>query len=93
MNKGGYMILDFKDNVLTAGTAKVIDGVYEALEGNYRKRVVLSGLVIGDTEYNDIEIAVTISSSNFVFSCYGYNFTIDDDDKVTATAITNAKSK
>lgn len=86
--KGGYKLIDLLNNSFTAGTPITIEGIYEAIEGNYGKRIVLTGFVVGEIEYDDVEVEVTVSSGDFVFEAYGYNFVITDDDEVTITAVT-----
>lgn len=49
--KGGYTILDFKDiNIQVGNTPTKIEGIYEKIEGNYRKPLLLEGLVINGIE-------------------------------------------
>lgn len=88
MKIGGYQILDFKKSALSTEAGVTIEGLYEILEGNIGKRVVVSGLVIGDTEYNDATVEVTVSGTDFVFTVYGYDIAIDDDDEVTVATHT-----
>lgn len=67
MRKGGYTIIDLKDTALTTGgDAVTIKGIYERIEGNYRKRIVLSGLNLDDSELADKEINFNVVSTNFV---------------------------
>ena len=86
--KGGYQILDLKNTKLTAGTASTIKGTWETLNGNYHKPVLVSGLVIGTTEYNDTFAEFTISSTTYTTTIYGYTLTVTNADAVTATAVT-----
>lgn len=37
MFKGGYKLIDFKENNIVLGTPTTIKGVYDAIEHNYRK--------------------------------------------------------
>ena len=37
MFKGGYKLIDFKENNIVLGTSTTIKGVYDAIEHNYRK--------------------------------------------------------
>ena len=86
-NKGGYQIVNLKGVSLTAGTQATIKGVFDAIANANGKRIVISGLVIGSTIYNDLPVAVTVSSGDYIFDAYGYSFVITDEDGVTATAI------
>lgn len=94
--KGGYKIVDFKGKALST-TAVVIPGIYDAIEGNYSKPLLASGIVITisglDTEYADEYIVPTVSSGDYNITFHGYTIAIDDDDKVTATAIVESKKK
>ena len=86
--KGGYQILNLKNTKLTAGTASTIKGTWETLEGNYHKPVLVSGLVIGTTEYNDTFAEFTLSNTTYTATIYGYTLTVTNADAVTATAVT-----
>lgn len=86
MKNGGYAIIDFKDTDLTSGVASTIDGVYEAIEGSYRKPLLLSGIVIGSVEKNDIFVEVNVSGSDYEIVCYGGTIVITSADAVTYTA-------
>lgn len=48
---GGYKIIDLHDvNLVTGEDAVTIAGVHEAIESNYRKPTLLTGLVIDGVE-------------------------------------------
>lgn len=80
--KGGYQIIDLKGNDLI-GASFTISGIYDVLEGNYNKAILLSGIVIGGVEYDDVFTTPKVVSSKYVLDAYGYTLTIDDDDLVT----------
>lgn len=50
MFKGGYKLIDFKENNIVLTTPTTIKGVYDAIEHNYRKPTLITGLVIGSVE-------------------------------------------
>ena len=52
MKKGGYKIIDLKNTNLTLSGAN-IKGLYEEIESNYRKPILLSGIIINGYEYAD----------------------------------------
>ena len=79
--KGGYKIINLGDADLSASPK--ITGIYDAIEGNHRKRLVLSGITINAVEYADIEIEVTVSAQNFTFTAYGKTITITPEDIVS----------
>jgi len=67
MRKGGYTIIDLKDKALTTGgSAVTIAGLYEQIEGNYRKRIVLSGLNLDTAKLTDREVEFTLSGTDFI---------------------------
>lgn len=81
--RGGYQLIDLKGiDLSSAGTIK-IDGIYAAIEGNYNKRVVVSGLVIGATEFDDITADVVLNGTEYTLRAGLYNIFIDEDDVVT----------
>lgn len=88
--KGGYQIIDLRETNFTAATAVTIPGVYEQIEGNYNKPLLLEGFSIGDIEYNATWVNKTVDSTNFKLSgVSGYDVTVTPDDKVTFTVITS----
>lgn len=88
MARGGYQVLDIKNKDLTIGEATEITGTYETLEGNYRKAILLSNLVIGGVEYPNRFVEFGTEQSKFVthLSIDGgvtqLKLTIDDNDMV-----------
>lgn len=83
--KGGYKIIDFKDINLVTGTASTITGVYDAIKSNYRKAILISGIVIDGVEKADAFVELTVNTSNYVGSLYGKTLTITNADKVTVS--------
>lgn len=53
MFKGGYKLIDFKENNIVLDQSTTITGVYDAIEHNYRKPTLITGLVIGGAEKED----------------------------------------
>lgn len=80
---GGYKIINFHNTAITTGTPVTISGVYEALENNYRKAIMLSGIVIDNVEYADAYITPVVSDTSFTFSVYGKTFTVTNEDSIT----------
>lgn len=83
MVKGGYKVVNFKDENITTENGATVSGVYESLENNYHKALMISGVVIDGTEYNDTFVEVTVSGSDYTFTAYGKTFTVTSEDKVT----------
>lgn len=90
--KGGYQIIDFKNQNLTT-TATVIDGIYDSIEGNNRKSLLLSNLIIDGTECADTFATASVSGSNYVLSAYGATITVTSDNNVTSTAVATMSVK
>lgn len=53
MFKGGYKLIDFKENNIVLNEQTTIKGVYDAIEHNYRKPTLITGLVINSVEKED----------------------------------------
>jgi hypothetical protein len=53
MFKGGYKLIDFKENNIVLATPTTIKGVYDAIEHNYRKPTFITGLVVDSVEKED----------------------------------------
>ena len=53
MFKGGYKLIDFKENNIVLDKQTNIKGVYDAIEHNYRKPTLITGLVIGNVKKED----------------------------------------
>lgn len=88
MKNGGYKIIDLKDTNLTTSASATLSGIYEAIESNYRKPILLSGIVINGVEKADAFVTVNVSNSNFVISnLYGMNLTITDEDAITTANV------
>lgn len=87
MIKGGYKIIDLQGQNISKDTTATVDGVYELLEANYRKPVLLSGLVVDGVERDDVFVAAQMSGTNYVIEgLYGNRVTIAEDDSISATA-------
>lgn len=81
---GGYKIIDLQNKSIT-GTGTVIAGVYEALEGNYGKAILVENCNINGEERTPSAFVVPkIVDDKYQFTVYGYSITIDDDDTVKA---------
>lgn len=98
--KGGYKIINFKGVNITTdnSTTTTIKGVYEALEENYGKPILISGLKNDTVEINEFYSKFDVSGDDFV-SVIGANpidetsteykiLTVDDEDGVTITTAT-----
>lgn len=104
MANGGYQILDLKNAALTSGSKKTIKGSFDALDRANKKRVVISGMKVSTTAYNDVEAYFTPSVNVSTGRASGYNgalsigassiaVNVASDDGVTVTVTTNNRSK
>lgn len=86
MNKGGYQMVCLGGKSLTSGTAVSIPGTWNAIEGNYHKPILLTGIVISNVEVADVYVCFT-GSGPYVAAVPGLGtFSVANDDKVTFTA-------
>lgn len=62
---GGYKIVDLSGSAFATGVESTKPGVYEAIEST-NKRIVVSGLVIGSVEYDDMNVPFIVEGSDYV---------------------------
>lgn len=84
--KGGYKIINLKNKDFTDGPF-TIKGIYDRIENNYGKPLLLSGIVIDGVEKDDVFIEVKVKSSAFVIVVYDYKLTINAEDVVTLESV------
>lgn len=82
MIKGGYKIINLRDTAIDTENGTTIAGTYEGIENNYRKPLLLSGIVIEGVEKPDVFIEVTSAENSFTFTAYGKTYTVTNDDLV-----------
>lgn len=80
--RGGYQMVDFR-GISISSTAVTIDGVYETIEGNYYKPLLLCGINISGVDKNDIFVELGTNNSNYTFDVYGGTITITKDNMIT----------
>lgn len=86
--KGGYQIISLAMVNLLASGGNTIKGIYNKIEGSYKKPILLEGINIGGAEKHAIYVIPEVSGDDYILKgVYGYDITIDDDDKVTVEAI------
>lgn len=85
--RGGYQIIDLKNRNLTTTTTANIKGIYNSIESNYRKPILLSGIVIDSVEKADTFVTLVHNGSRYTTTIYGVTLTIADSDNVTITAV------
>lgn len=88
--KGGYKLIDLKDNKLTVGGSGItINGIYNSIKDSHNKPLILTGINIGGVERNDIFVDFADESGNYVANISTKeSITITNADLVTITAIT-----
>lgn len=79
--KGGYKIIDLKGIDVTQ-SAMMVEGVYESIESNYGKPLLISGIVIDGVEKDDVFVQATLNGSAYEFELYGYTIQVQDTDAV-----------
>ena len=84
MFKGGYKLIDFKENNIVLATPTTIKGVYDAIEHNYRKPTLITGLVIGSVEKED-----TVVNFEHGENVYNGSLGMTANGKVLFITITN----
>lgn len=87
--KGGYKLIDLKENKLTVGGGGVtVKGIYNSIENSYNKPLILTGINIGGVERNDVFIVFSVDSGNYVANISATEkITITNADLVTITTI------
>lgn len=85
MIKGGYHVLDFQDKNITT-TGVVIPGIYEGIEGSYRKAILASGITLNGVEQRDTFVDPVHSDNGYTFAAYGKTFTVKKDGTVSVSA-------
>lgn len=87
----GYQIISMRDTPFeTGGATMMLDGIYDQIESNNRKPILLDGIVIDGIERNAVYTQVIVNGSNFEFNVYGKKIIITDTDAVSVTATTDA---
>lgn len=87
MRKGGYTIINLKDTDFTLDTAVTVRGIYERVEGSYRKPILISGLTIGGVEQADVYAQVTVDGTSIVLTTPVHTITVTDEDVITVKKI------
>ena len=86
MNKGGYQILDLKNTRFALGTGVIVPGAFSTIRGT-KKPILVSGIVIAGTTYNDTYVDFTSVKNGLAVTLegtiYGKKITIAMNDGVT----------
>lgn len=81
--RGGYQLINLKDKNIVTGSTATIKGIYNQIENNHRKNMILTGITIDGVEYADCSICPTLNGSNYTFTAWGKTYTVTDTDKVS----------
>lgn len=79
MGKGGYKIIDLQHKA----SGSTINGIYEAIESNLYKPILLENILLSGNEITNQYVEVSISGTDFILKNDTIKVTIDDDDVVT----------
>lgn len=90
--RGGIQILDLRGIDLGIQVKKIVPGSYEVIEGNYNKRLILSGLYFDNAILNDVEVQARVVGKTFVIAAYGLTLTFSDDDGITLSRLAVGKA-
>ena len=86
MAKGGYQIIDLQ-GVSLSGSSKTISGLHGALDNNQGKAVLISGLNIGGTIYDEFFTIATKSGTSYTIPVGDKQvITVTNSDGVTVAA-------
>lgn len=83
--KGGYKIVSLMLVSLMAGMeTATIEGIYERIESSYQKPILLSGIVVGGVEKNDVFVQPVVEGNEYVLeNVYGLDIHVNSDDEIT----------
>lgn len=88
MINGGYKIINLLDkNLSIDGDAVNIPGIYDSVENNYRKVLLLSGIVIDGIEKPDAFVTFTNNAGNYETTFENVKITISNDDNITISNV------
>lgn len=94
MAKGGYQILDFNGANFTVGNAVKVDGIWEKVEGNYHKVLLVENLSFRNVEQTAFWVTATSGDNNYTLLGYeGYTITVTNEDEITFTESNPASFK
>lgn len=87
--KGGFLCLSLENKNIASGSNITLEGIYDKLEGNYGKAVMLGDIKLDNVEMSAQLASCVVSGSNyiltFVADTSAYVLTVDDTDKVSYT--------
>lgn len=91
--KSGYLIIDLKNKDLLQLTNELftqteLKEIYELIEHNYHKNVLVTGIVINNIEKNDYITNIYYSNNAYTFKVYGLIIELSQDAKTKRLSLT-----
>lgn len=85
---GGYKMVSLKDHNFTPNVGATIKGIYDSIENNYRKNILLTDIVINSIERTERFITFGHTSNYYegymaISDNVNYRIRITDEDVVT----------
>lgn len=80
MKKGGYQISDLKGFNFSLNSPTTVKGFKDIIKNANNKRIIVSGLVIAGTEYDDAEVEFNVVGTSYVGTLYGLKMTVTQSD-------------
>ncbi len=92
MKKGGYQIADLTGFNFSLNSPTTVKGFKDIIKNANNKRIIVSGLVIAGTEYDDAEVEFNVVGTAYVGTLYGLKMTVTqrDDLIITNALVTKA---
>lgn len=82
MANGGYTIIDFENKDFIIGTPQKVQGVYNQIDKNYSKPVILWGLTINGSAKKALFLNFMKKGDDYTTTEGSYIFTISSNDNV-----------
>lgn len=91
--KGGYLVIDLKNidlNSLDAdgngydwsNDSGLLPDLYNLLEQNYFKQVLVTGIKINGIERNDVITTIYLNGTSYSFNVYGFTVNIENKERM-----------
>lgn len=95
--KGGYLIIDLKNIDLNgvgsdggtydwSNNSGLLPDLYNVLEQNYFKQVLVTGIKINEIERNDFITTIYLNGTSYSFNVYGFTVNIVDKETMDVGA-------
>ena len=81
----GYKLINLKNIDLKTTVATEIAGIYETIKSNYRKPLILEGVVLDGVEVIDKWVNAQVGNNKFTFTIPEGTIEVTNTDQVTYT--------